>query len=171
MKLKDLLNEDLKQFKHANKEVNLKDFIQMYITKPCYRYVVYFRICKYTKGKKHLFVLYLIFRVLFRRLSIKLGIQIPYNTNIGGGFSIHHYSCIVIHGKTTIGKNFNLRHGVTIGDINGGFPLIGDNVTVGAGAKILGGITIGDNVKIGANAVVTKDVPSNSTVVGFNRIV
>ena len=52
-----------------------------------------------------------------------------------------------------------------------GYPTLGDNVYIGAGAKIIGPITIGDNVKIGANAVVSKNVPSNCTVIEFNRII
>ena len=63
-----------------------------------------------------------------------------------------------------------LYHGATLGgtgkDKNKRHPNLGNNVMVGAGAKILGNITIGDNVKIGANAVVIKDVPANSTVIG-----
>lgn len=79
---------------------------------------------------------------------------------------IFHYNCIVINGNAKIGKNFTIRHGVTVYDVNGKTPIIGDNVTVGAGAKIIGGIKIGNNVVIGANAVVNKDVPDNCVVVG-----
>lgn len=50
-------------------------------------------------------------------------------------------------------------------------PNIGDNVLIGAGAKIIGGINIGNNCKIGANAVVTKSVPANKTVIGFNQVI
>lgn len=55
--------------------------------------------------------------------------------------------------------------------VGGGAPTIGNNVYIGAGAKILGNIKIGNDVKIGANAVVTKDVPDGSTVVGINQII
>ncbi len=64
-----------------------------------------------------------------------------------------------------IGENATIFQQVTIGDANGGAPKIGDNVFIGAGAKIIGGITVGNNVKIGANCVVFEDIPDNATVV------
>jgi serine O-acetyltransferase len=78
----------------------------------------------------------------------------------------------VVIGETAIvGDNVLLYQGVTLGgtgkETGKRHPTLGNNVVVGAGAKILGNITIGDNSYIGANAVVIKDVPSNSTVVGF----
>ena len=79
----------------------------------------------------------------------------------------------MISGGTIIGKNVTIMHQVTIGEnVTGkdGSPTIGNNVFIGAGAKIIGDVHIGDNVKIGANAVVTKDVSDNCTVIGFNRI-
>ena len=65
-----------------------------------------------------------------------------------------------------IGKNFTCYHNVTIGNNHGGVPVLGDNVTIGCGACVLGDISIGSNVNIGANAVVLKDVPDNCTIVG-----
>lgn len=165
-----ILINDFKQFKYIkdDRNINKKDIALYYIKNPCFRYVVYMRLCKSMADNNR--ILFPIFRILFRNLSIKLGIQIPYTTDIKEGFSIHHYNCIVIHERAKIGKNFNVRHGVTVGDIDSKVPTIGDNVYVGAGAKIIGGITIGSNVKIGANAVVSKDIPDNCTVVGYNRI-
>lgn len=78
----------------------------------------------------------------------------------------HGLNGIIVHLKATIGENATIWQQVTIGSSGGGTPVIGNNVLIGAGAKILGGITIGDNVTIGANTVVTKDIPSNSLVVG-----
>jgi serine O-acetyltransferase len=75
---------------------------------------------------------------------------------------------IVIHHRCIIGDNVTISQHVTIGGRGGpGVPVIGNNVEIGAGAVILGGITIGDNVKIGANAVVLVDVPDNATAVGI----
>ncbi len=74
------------------------------------------------------------------------------------------YGIVVSH-NAVIGKNATIFHQVTIGEGNDGAPSIGDNVYIGAGAKIVGGITIGDNVKIGANCVVFQDIPDNCTVV------
>lgn len=92
-------------------------------------------------------------------------VGIPAKADIGEGFCLHHPWNINIPPPTRIGKNCTIYQEVTLG--HGpvpGFPTIGDNVRIYAGAKILGGITIGDNVEIGANAVVTRDVPSGSVV-------
>jgi len=79
----------------------------------------------------------------------------------------HHLNGIIISYYAKIGKNCTILQQVTIAqDQEGKAATIGDNVVIGAGAKILGGVTIGDNVRIGANAVVTKDIPSNSIAVG-----
>ncbi|WP_183243577.1 DapH/DapD/GlmU-related protein [Anoxybacillus mongoliensis] len=84
----------------------------------------------------------------------------------------HGGNGVVIHPDAIIGNNVTIFHQVTIG-INPGelgkstkAPIIGDNVFIGVGAKIIGDVKIGDNVKIGANAVVVKNIPANSTVVG-----
>ena len=74
---------------------------------------------------------------------------------------------IVLHREVVIGDNVQINQHVTIGGLVGpGVPKIGNNVIIGAGAKVLGDITIGSNVSIGANAVVIDDVPAKCTVVG-----
>ena len=78
----------------------------------------------------------------------------------------HGLNGIIIHMGAKFGKNCVIYQQVTVGGVRFKRPTIGDNVIIGAGAKILGGVHIGDNVKIGANTVITKDVPSNCTVVG-----
>lgn len=83
------------------------------------------------------------------------------------GFVVMHPVGVVINSKVCGGKNVIIESGVVIGDEKGQAPVLGNNIFVGAGAKIIGGITIGDNVKIGANAVVVKDLPSNVTAVGI----
>ena len=85
--------------------------------------------------------------------------------NIEEGFVLVHGFGTVFNSSIKIGKNCTVLHNVTIGAGHGGSPTLGDNVYVGAGALIIGGIKIGDNVKIGAGAIVVEDVPSNSTVV------
>lgn len=86
--------------------------------------------------------------------------------NIGEGLVLLHGHGLIINRFSKIGKNCTIYHGVTIGSTGGYPPVIGNNVFIGCGAKILGEIKIGDNVKIGAGAVVVKDVPDNATVVG-----
>lgn len=83
------------------------------------------------------------------------------------GFVIMHPVGVVINSKVSGGKNIIIESGVVIGDEKGQAPVLGSNIFIGAGAKIIGGISIGDNVKVGANAVVVKSVPDNSTAVGI----
>lgn len=99
------------------------------------------------------------------------GIEFPYSVKAGAGITIEHQGGIVIHGNCVIGARCIIRQGVSIGnrDIDKPFecPTLGDGVHIGAGAKLLGAITIGDNAVIGANAVVINDVAPGQTVVGI----
>jgi len=105
---------------------------------------------------------------LFAIVTLLTGIYLPRSARIRGGLRIWHFGGVVVNPDTVIGRNCTIRHGVTIGNRKGAHdvPVLGDNVNVGAGAKILGSIRVGDNVNIGANAVVLCDVPDNSTAVG-----
>lgn len=86
---------------------------------------------------------------------------------IGGGWVLMHGFGVVLNGGATIGKNCTMYHGVTIGTIDmKTFPVIGDDVFIGAGAKILGDVKVGNQVKIGAGAIIVDDVPDNCTVIG-----
>ena len=99
------------------------------------------------------------------------GIEIHPGAKIGRRFFIDHGMGVVIGETTEIGDDVIIYHQVTLGGVSTKkgkrHPTIGNNVVIGAGAKILGPIKIGNNVKIGANSVVIKDVPDNSTVVGI----
>jgi len=99
------------------------------------------------------------------------GIEIHPGARIGRRFFIDHGMGVVIGETTEIGDDCTLYHGVTLGgmtwDKGKRHPTLGDNVVVGAGAKILGPITLGDGARVGSNAVVTKDVPAGATVVGI----
>jgi serine O-acetyltransferase len=98
------------------------------------------------------------------------GIEIHPAARIGQGFFIDHGAGVVIGETAEIGDDVTLYQGVTLGGT--GFatgkrhPTLEDNVTVGAGAKLLGAITVGHGAKVGANTVVIQDVPPNTTVVG-----
>lgn len=84
----------------------------------------------------------------------------------------HGLNGIIISHNAVIGRNCTIFHQVTIGEGKGGAPVIGDNVLVGAGARVIGGIRIGNNVNIGAGCIVTKDVPDGATVVSAeNRMI
>lgn len=102
-----------------------------------------------------------------RYIYRKFGLEISTGANIGGGLYIAHPIGTTLM-VNRMGENCSIIANVTIGLRNEyAFPIIGDNVFIGAGARVLGGITIGDNAKIGANAVVTKDIPENATAVGI----
>ncbi len=98
------------------------------------------------------------------------GIEIHPGAKIGKGLFIDHGMGVVIGETAVVGDNVTLFQGVTLGgtgkETGKRHPTIGDNVVVGAGAKVLGNITIGNNVNIGANAVVIRTVEDDSTVVG-----
>jgi serine O-acetyltransferase len=98
------------------------------------------------------------------------GVEIHPAARIGPEFFIDHGSGVVIGETAEVGRRVTLYQGVTLGGT--GFqrgkrhPTLGDNVTVGSGAKLLGPIAVGDGAKVGANTVVVEDVPPHSTVVG-----
>ena len=112
-----------------------------------------------------------LYRRLFLRVRNWYGIELPHTAQIGRRVRIEHQHGIVVHGSVTIGNGCTLRQGVTIGNKTLDRPndaaTLGDDVNVGAGAKILGKVTIGDGAQIGANAVVVKDVPSGTIAVGI----
>ncbi|HEX7186498.1 MAG TPA: serine O-acetyltransferase [Thermoanaerobaculia bacterium] len=97
------------------------------------------------------------------------GIDILPRAEIGGGCIISHGIGLVIGGRTVIGEDCTLLHGVTLGEVRFDeldCPRVGDRVTLGAGSIVLGGITIGDDAVIGAGSVVLSDVPPGATVAG-----
>jgi len=98
------------------------------------------------------------------------GVEIHPGAQIGRGLFIDHGMGVVIGETTVIHDNVTIYQGVTLGgtgkEAGKRHPTLGNNVVVGAGAKILGDLNIGDNVFVGANAVVVRDAPAGSTVVG-----
>lgn len=111
--------------------------------------------------------------LILYRISIEwvLGIELPWNLEIGKGIHLYHGHSLVINDKSKIGANVILRHCTTIGSkiLPNGIecaPEIGDNVDIGSNAVILGNIHIGNNAIIGAGAVVVKDVPKDAVVGG-----
>ncbi len=97
------------------------------------------------------------------------GVDIVSRAEIGGGCIVAHGLGLVIGGRTVIGEDCTLLHGVTLGEVRFDeldCPAVGDRVTIGAGAMVLGGIRIGDGATVGAGAVVLADVPAGATVAG-----
>ena len=113
----------------------------------------------------------IVYQFLYRFIRNIYGIDLPYTVQLGRRVIIEHQSGIIIHGHSVIGDNCIIRQGVTLGNryLDRCFdaPKLGARVNVGAGAKILGNLTIGDDVKIGANAVVLSDIPAEQTAVGI----
>ena len=119
-------------------------------------------------------LLSLVYKVLYKLVQILTGIELPCEVVIGRNFVIDHFGGIVISGYAQFGDDCRIRNGVVVGLKNVHEPIapvIGNNVDIGAGAKVLGNIRIGNNVVIGANAVVLIDVPDNSLAVGVPAII
>ena len=137
-----------------------KAFIVLFI----YRTGNYVYYSNYNKWIKRLILFFLkVAEQLF--VFYPFHIEIPFSCKIGAGFRIVHQHGIVINGRTEIGKNCTIHHSTTIG-INelknkNRAPILGDNVYIGAGAKIIGDIKVGNNAQIGANAVVVKNLEEN----------
>lgn len=113
----------------------------------------------------------ILYRALFRRVRNTYGIELPYTVQLGRRVIIEHQHGIVIHGNASIGDDCVIRQGVTIGNryLDRPFeaPILGRRVNVGAGAKILGNVTLGNDVNIGANSVVLSDIAARQTAVGI----
>jgi len=187
LELQECLKADSRNYKKRNKWW-LKSMINKFVTNPIndqeliwnyireLRYNEYFlnnsilsNIIFIRSFKSYIFTFRLIISNLrLKRLAYRTGFQIPPNT-IDEGLTIWHWGNIIINPHAMIGKNCTLNANIIIGHKNDGTkaPSIGDNCFVGAGAKVIGPITIGNNVVIAPNAVVVKNVPSNVVVAGI----
>lgn len=116
----------------------------------------------------------LLYRFLFKLVQIVTGIELPCEVPVGHGLIIEHSGGIVVSGFASFGTGCRIRNGVVIGLARTDDPCapqLGDNVDVGAGAKLLGNIRIGNHVRIGANAVVLTDVPDHCVAVGVPAVI
>ena len=166
----DLISDIL--FKYPQHEPDeLADVNKMYefVRSDCtLEAICYYRIARaiFLKSEKHPALPY-----LANLMRMRTGIELYYSTSIAPGLNIQHGVGIVIGPRNRIGRNFIIHQGVTIGQRRLGArdesATIGDNVTVSAGAKVLGSVTIGDNAQIGANAVLITDAEPNSVYVGI----
>ncbi len=113
----------------------------------------------------------LLYKFFYTFIRNVYGIELPYTVKLGRRVILEHQHGIVIHGNCVIGDDCIIRQGVTIGNryVEKPFdaPILGDRVNIGAGAKVLGKITLEDDVNIGANAVILKSVPAGKTAVGI----
>lgn len=148
-----------------------KPFLKHFMFTPGFKCVTVIRTCGWLRTKRFAaFGLYPLSKMLMLRLRHKYGIVIPEYTVIGPGLFINRFSGIFVNGDAIIGANVNMTHGTVLGQLNrgprAGNPVVGDRVFFGSGAKVIGLIRIGDDSSVGANAVVTKDVPPQSSVGG-----
>ncbi|MFH0917524.1 MAG: serine O-acetyltransferase EpsC [Candidatus Omnitrophota bacterium] len=143
-----------------------KSFLEIILLYPGLHALICYRIAHFFYKVK----LFFLARFLSQVARFFTGIEIHPGAQIGKRFFIDHGLGVVIGETTIVGDDVLLYQGSTLGGtgiVKGKrHPTVGNNVVIGAGAKVLGNIVIGDNTYIGANAVVIKDVPPNSTVVG-----
>ena len=133
-----------------------------------------FRLAKVLEQLPIFFKLVAIFYRFFYQIMIEwlLGIELPWDTQVGANLQLQHGVGLVVNHETIIGENCVLRNSTTIGNkklADGSYsaaPKIGNNVDVGANVVIIGAITIGDNAVIGAGSVIVKDVPEGAVVAG-----
>ena len=141
--------------------------IEVFFLYPCVNALIVYRLAHKLYNHKFFFLA----RLISQLSRFFTGIEIHPGAKIGKGLFIDHGMGVVIGETAEVGDNVTIYHGVTLGgtgkDKGKRHPTVGNNVIIGAGAKVLGPIYIGDNVKIGANSVVLKNINNNSTAVGI----
>lgn len=121
-------------------------------------------------SKYVLLPVYVYCKLVSRVLSVLLGCSIPFSSDLGHSiFFVHGLYGVFISGKAKVGNNCTILHHVTIGSNIGSSekynaPLIGDNVFIGTGVKVIGNVRVGNDSMLGANALILRDVPSRSKV-------
>jgi serine O-acetyltransferase len=163
-----LVRSDLHRYCGSSR---LADFCRHYFTHPGFRFSAWLRLYQWSRGRRLLALgVRQLISLMLRRQTYRFGIDISPDTQIGPGLYIGHFGGIVVNRDVVIGRNLNLSQGVTLGQVNRGArkgcPVIGDDVYIGPGAKVLGKVVIGSRAAIGANAVVIHDVTENTSVAG-----
>ena len=159
------LHEDIKNVLKNDKAA--KSYLEVLLLYPTIHALFAYRMAHFIYRKK----LFFLARLISQIARFTTGIEIHPGAKIGRRLFIDHGMGVVIGETTTIGDDCIIYHGVTLGatdcDAPKRHPDIGDRVLIGAGAKILGPITIGSGAKVGANSVVLKSVPAGATAVGI----
>ena len=144
--------------------------IRVYVREPGFRFTFWLRVAAYFSRKRVLKPLGLIPRICRHGLEVKFGISIPVAAKIGPGLKIIHGVGAVIGAMCTVGSQFTIYQGATIGDKlgrdTGKRPVIGDQVIATVGSQILGPVTVGSKSVIAANAVVLESVPERCVAAG-----
>lgn len=159
-----LLHQDYRRLREARGWDSWRHLVGALLFDNGFQATVLFRLASWFKRHRWPF-----FGPFFGRLSIFLtGVEIAPGAEIGPGLLISHGQGVVVGQWARLGRDVTLHHQVTIGAVSlrrlETMPTVEDGVFVGAGAKLLGGITVGRGARIGANAVVTRDIPPGSTV-------
>jgi len=145
--------------------------LKFLITNASFKMSFWFRLGTFLQGKKWHKLCYALVFWHYKQLMYKTGIQLPIGTQVGGGIKFYHFGDVVVNKNARIGANASIYNGVTIGinlrpDGKAHPPVIGDNVVLCTGAKVIGNVIVGSNSVVGANAVVVKDIPENSVAAG-----
>ena len=163
----DSLKELVQTVREKDPSVHSCCFLAILINTPGIYAVLFHKISHFLYEKKWFFLARLISQIA-RFLT---GIEIHPGAKIGRRFFIDHGMGVVIGETAEVGDDVMMYHQVTLGgtgkECGKRHPTVKNGVTIAAGSKILGAITIGENAKIGANSVVLKNVPANATVVGI----
>ena len=163
------LYEDAKNIKQ--KDPASRNILEVIILYPGFHILIFHKLSHFLYIHK----LFFLARLISQIGRFFTGIEIHPGAKIGRRFFIDHGMGIVIGETTTIGNDCIMYHNATLGgtgkDKYKRHPDIGNNVMIGAGAKVLGPIKIGNNVKIGANSTVLKNIPDDATVVKYNEII
>jgi serine O-acetyltransferase len=167
--LKRYLAADLYRY---SGNTSARSFVKNFVFTPGFKCTVWIRLCGYLKVAPYgLKLLYPLVKYMLLRCRYKYGITIPEYTVIGPGLFINRFGGIYFHGDVVLGRNVNVTHGVVLGysnrGRNQGAPVIGDEVFLASGAKVIGGVKVGNRVCVGVNSVVTRDVEDNAVVVGL----
>lgn len=160
----------LADYKRYGRRPNLRDFLYVYIVCPGFRVTLWYRVARHFRERKSLRPFAKLATLWLLRQQLKTGVTLNPGTDIGPGLYIPHPGCVVINPSCKIGKNLYLSHDVLLGKAHTGprkgVPIIGDNVFIGAGARLLGKLTVHDNAAIGANAVVLGDIEGGCFAAG-----
>ena len=160
--------------RYGGKGFNIFGMLLRFLYYASFRAVVFYRIGNYCHKHKLTIIAMMIERLMHHLCHCWISTK----AEIGEGFMVAHVCGLVIGGEVVIGKNCDVRQNVTLGgnfnktDAEGRqFPTLGDNVSLGAGAVVVGPVKVGDNSIVGANSVVTRDVPENVIVRGSPAVV
>lgn len=159
-----LMREDIKTV--LDRDPAARGVWEVFFSYPGFHAITWHRLAHYLWGKRFHFLA----RIISQTSRFLTGIEIHPGAKLGRRFFIDHGMGVVIGETAEVGEDVTIYHGVTLGGTSlkkeKRHPTIGNNVVIGAGAKVLGPFRVGDRVRIGANSVVLKEVPDDSTVVG-----